>query len=71
MVSDEWMEENMPGMIGPWHAQETELLSEKPKGFWLFNSERRRSKVAAVEVCHGKVPQSPVLMADLRLSVLY
>lgn len=51
LVSDEWMNENMPGMAGPWHSHiEEQEAAEREKGAWLFDADRRHGTVLRAEV---------------------
>lgn len=50
LMPDEWMEKNMPGMSGPWHAHEVDQTGEKEKGVWFFNRTRRREAFMRAEV---------------------
>lgn len=54
LMSDEWMEENMPGMGPSWrtHAEAEAELAEKEraKGFWMFHAAGRRNAYTRTEV---------------------
>jgi hypothetical protein len=51
LVSDAWMDENMPHLASTWTAVEPEKPSEKPKGLWLFTAERRSKTFTRISVC--------------------
>lgn len=50
LVSDEWMEQNVAGMNGPWQAHEDESQGDKEKGLWVLDPTRRKTVVSRAEV---------------------
>lgn len=50
LVSDAWMDENMPHLTSTWAAAEPEKPLEKTKGLWLFTPERRSKTFARIKV---------------------
>lgn len=50
LVSDAWMDENMPHLTTPWTAAEPDQPSEKQKGLWLFTPERRSKTFGRIKV---------------------
>jgi hypothetical protein len=50
LVSDAWMDENMPHLTTTWTAADSEKPPEKPRGLWLFTPERRSKTFARISV---------------------
>ncbi|KAJ9621976.1 hypothetical protein H2203_006857 [Taxawa tesnikishii (nom. ined.)] len=67
LVSDEWMDENMPDLSQPWHTQDPEEMSEKVKGFWLFSKTGRKRAFGKAQRILLKNPFIPLVF---RLIVL-
>jgi len=67
LVSDAWMDENMPHLTSTWTAAEPEKPSDKPKGLWLFTAERRSKTFAHITRIILKNPFVPLVF---RLIVL-
>jgi hypothetical protein len=61
LVSDAWMDENMPHLTSTWTAAEPEKPSDKPKGLWLFTAERRSKTFAHITVPYTYCPVSLLL----------
>jgi hypothetical protein len=56
LVSDAWMDENMPHLTNTWTAADSEKPPEKPRGLWLFTPERRSKTFARISVLIHIIP---------------
>jgi hypothetical protein len=80
LVSDAWMDENMPHLTTTWSAIEPEKAAEKQKGLWLFTPARRSQTFARIKVSSQTctrldftshlIPLSSVLFSRIPLSLL-
>ncbi|KAI5229185.1 hypothetical protein E4T42_05006 [Aureobasidium subglaciale] len=68
LVSDAWMDENMPHLTTTWTAAEPEKASEKTKGLWLFTPERRSKTFATIKRIILKNPFVPLVFRLLVLT---
>ncbi|KAH0369034.1 hypothetical protein KCU65_g3555, partial [Aureobasidium melanogenum] len=68
LVSEAWMDENMPHLTSTWHAAEPEKPEEKTKGLWLFTPERRSKTFARIKRIILKNPFVPLVFRLIVLS---
>ncbi|KAF2713154.1 hypothetical protein K504DRAFT_131954 [Pleomassaria siparia CBS 279.74] len=71
VMSDDWIQENLPDLEEPWHPMDKEDEAEEP-GFWLFSSKKRSRRYVRVQqtlMNHPMVPLA-VRMVVLTFSVM-
>ncbi|KAL9057534.1 MAG: hypothetical protein Q9162_002266 [Coniocarpon cinnabarinum] len=67
IMDDEWEKENFKDLDSPWNPVGMGIDTQKPKGFWLFNKERRR---AAGPRVHRTLMQNSFVPLVLRLVLI-
>lgn len=67
IVDDDWMKENMPDLEQKWEPMDDKVEEERLKGFWLFNTTKRRLRLARF---HKTLMNHPMVPALVRMIVL-
>jgi hypothetical protein len=67
IVDDDWMAANLPDLEKPWEPIDEEEKEEKIKGFWMFNTAKRRRKMVRF---HRTIMNHPMVPALVRMIVL-
>ncbi|KAL6704050.1 hypothetical protein ACN47E_008814 [Coniothyrium glycines] len=67
IVDDDWMKDNMPDLEQKWEPIDDGGDEEKIKGFWLFNTAKRRRRLVRF---HKTLMNHPMVPAFVRVLVL-
>jgi hypothetical protein len=67
VMSDGWMQENLPDLEAPWHPIDKEDEEEEP-GFWLFSSKKRSRRYLRAQRTLMNHPMIPLVVRMIVLT---